>query len=264
MAIVKLCDVIGTKYMINAINGLFRNTMDKLVGMDDVLDLADCRFGPKCEAILREYYSKIQMCNTEDEVLDKMLKNNCGPASEKVEDYEILDLSNTKSIDTALTLINSLPSSAKYTVNVNLSAPLDKITTILLIMARSDIEFDISRCATDIFDFVRESWLSSAKSHDSYYELNAPHVQLVKRNKDGKFGDDSYGYMSEDIFIRRRIVVPAEFGNSQIIVLDENIEVDEEWMPVVEKCMNTVDMLTASENRVPGKTLKNYLTFREV
>ena len=127
-----------------------------------------------------------------------------------------------------------------------------------------DWEFDISRCATDIFDFVRESWLSSAKSHDSYYELNAPHVQLVKRNKDGKFGDDSYGYMSEDIFIRRRIVVPAEFGNSQIIVLDENIEVDEEWMPVVEKCMNTVDMLTASENRVPGKTLKNYLTFREV
>jgi hypothetical protein len=105
-------------------------------------------------------------------------------------------------------------------------------------------------------------WLSSAEHHDEYWELIAPNTTLRTANENGLYGDRSYGFMKEYDFIRSRMVLPLEFGNSQIIKLDEGQAVSDEWISVVEKCVGFFDTAKQSR-RIPGKTVKDFLTFRE-
>ena len=129
-------------------------------------------------------------------------------------------------------------------------------------MTRPDIVFDITSCAADIFEFVRDLWISSSEHHDVYQELIAPNITTRVCDENGKYGNPDYGFMNEHDFIRMRKVLPIEFGNTQIIKLDANQQVSEEWRAVVEKCLNVFDTATKTK-RVAGKTVKDFLTFRE-
>lgn len=261
MAVVLLTDLMHTRYIINSLSGAFRATMEQCVSNGDIVDLAGCRFGPECAWILRSYHDKLDMQNSEDASLDALLKHNRQISTSAVQDYEILTIKGTQTLDTYLNLAKQLPEGSRYTVRINLSSVLDRATVILLIMTRPDIEFDIRQCASDVFDFVRDLWLINAKPHEAYYELLPPNTVLRQRSDNGQFGDDSYGWYREDTFIHSRIVLPREFGNSQIIKLGSGSP-DEEWYPTVEKCLNVFQAVSRSV-RTPGKVLRNYLTFRE-
>lgn len=260
--VVLLREMMGTRYMIQSLTLRFTNCLDKCKENGYTVDLNGSRLGPDCARIMFKYYADIDFCNSEDEYLDGILKDNCETARMQVEAYPTLDLTKACTVDHYLGLVETLPNGAKYKPIVNMGSIFSKSVLILLIMTRPDIEFDLESCSADIFDFVRDLWISSAEPHDAYYELIVPNITTCFRNEDGRFGCRDYGFMKEHDFIRMRKVLPVEFGNSQIIKLDEDSRVSDEWYAVVEKCLNVFDTATKSR-RTPGKTLKDFLTFRE-
>lgn len=261
MEVIKFYERMGTRYIINALSGAQRSLFESLVGEDVVIDLAQCKLGPEGASILSEYYATLNFINSEDSYLDGILRSNCGRAKGTVSAYEKLFLRGVSSIDTFMGLVRTLPKHAKYCPDVSLSHILDKVTLILLIMSRPDIEFDIRDCASDIYDYVRDAWLLNAQHHDRYYELIPPDTVLREVDSDGYYGTRSYGFQREQSFIRNRTVLPWEFGNTRIITLEKDKPVSEEWRPVVEKCLDAFDQPYSA--RQPGKVLRNLLTFRE-
>lgn len=261
MAVIKLCEALGTRYIINALTGAQIAFLDGKVGSGDVIDLAGCKMGPDSVMALSRYYDSIDFQNSEDGYLDYILKSNCTRAREPIVEYDEIDLTGVKDIDRYMELVQTLPTGVKYKPVVSLSKLLDKVTLILLIMSRPDIEFDIRHCASDIYDYVRDSWLLSAETHERYYELIPPDTVIRERNEDGMFGCGWYGFQREISFVRNRIVLPWEFGNTAIIQLDKNQTVASEWRPTVEKCLDAFDQPYVG--RKPGKVLRNLLTFRE-
>ncbi len=259
MGVIKLSDALGTRYVINALTGSLRSVFDSAVASGDSVDFQGCKFGPDAVMMLQEYYAILDMCNTTDSYLDGILKNNCERSRTEPEPYESLNLRDIKSIDTYMRLVEELPQGAKYKPEVSLSRILDKVTLILLIMTRPDVEFDIRSCSSDVYDYVRDAWLSNAEHHDKYYELIPPDTVLHLPDADGYFGSQTYGYQREASFIRNRIVLPWEFGNTKIITLGGN-GVSNEWRLVVEKCLDAFQSSYAEKRS--GRVLRNLLTFR--
>lgn len=256
-----LSEVMGTKYIINALDKLFRDTLTKYKGSDVVLDLAHCRLGPDCSIIMREFYDSVQFCNSEDPKLDALLKNNNLYYTEQIEEWETLTVRGVESLDFYFDLARTLPTGGQYKIDCSLDQAMDKAIVVLLIMTRPDINFDIRQCCADIFDFVRDAWLSSNGTHEKYQELKAPNIIIrdVDENKNVDLGFE--GSIKEEYFVRQRICLPIEFGSAQIIKLDSDEGVDDEWYGVADKCISIFE--SSEVVSMPGKVLRNLLTFRE-
>ena len=258
---IMLYEEMNTRYIINCLAGRFVNIMEKYEP-GTVFDLAECRFGPICANRLRMYYNKHIFINTEDERLNRMLKNNNEASREEIPSYEVLEFRNCTNINHYMNLVETLEENGKYEVQVDFSDICNIATVVLLIMTRPDIDFDIRGCASSIFDFVRDMWVSSAEHHDEYYELKLPNV-VSMHSVDNKYGDEFTGYTDEYSYIHHRPVLPKEFGNSQIIKLSKTVGVSDEWKPTVEKCIGIFKSKAAQLEKKPGRVLLNYLQFRE-
>ena len=260
MDTIKLYEAMGTKYIINVLDGRLEGVLNKCVAEGKVLDLADCKFGPRSVGVLNRYYGKIHMVNSTDKKLDELLSYNYQTVTEELEEYEILDITNTKDPSVFIELTKTLPT-GKYKPVLNHSNLRDRATMVLLILARPDCEFDIREYASDIFDFVRDVWVTNAGHHEKYYELHAPDVAVVTVDDNNYYADEFYTPHKEESYINNKQVLPFEFGNSQIVKLDGS-GVPDEWKPVVEKCLKIFET-PVKPKRKKGKVIKNYLTFRE-
>lgn len=260
--VVKLSDLMGTRFIINSLTQRFTNCMKSAEENGYTVDMCGCRFGPDCTSIMYNYYKTVDFCNSEDEYLDSVIKNNCTTARQQLEEYPKLDLKSVGSIKTFFDLVDSLDKDAKICPEVDLTSVQSKAILVMLIMARPDIEWDIRSCAADIFSFVRDLWISNAGHHTKYWELIAPNITMREEQESGLYGDRNYGFFKEREFIRLRQVLPVEFGTTNIIVLDEKTVVGDEWLDVVDKCINMFSIAEQSK-RLPGKTVKDFLTFRE-
>lgn len=258
---VKLYDEMGTRYIINCLAGRFTSIMERYEP-GTVFDLAECRFGPMCSNKLRSYYAKHKFINTEDDRLNRMLENNNEAAQQVIEPYEPLPIRKCDTIDQYLDLVETLPQGGKYEIQIDFGNIGNTATAVLLIMTRPDLDLDVRGCAGSLFDFVRDMWVSSAEHHEEYYELRLPDV-ITTKSVDGKYGSEFTGFLDEYTYIHNKPVLPKEFGNSQIIVLDKSISVSQEWRPTVEKCIGIFERKAAQANKKPGRTLLNYLQFRE-
>lgn len=262
MATVLLHEMMGTRFIINALSMRFRRCLEDSVAAGNELDLSGCKFGPECADLLKDYYDKLDFKNSEDEYLDSILKNNMEYKRNAPEEWEVLTIRNMKSLEEYMDLVKNLPQGAQFKVDCSLTSIADRSILTLLIMTRPDLELDIRQCSHDVFSFVRDTWLSVAEHHERYYELIPPDVTIVEKQPDSDYyGKLSYGFQREQTFIRNRLVLPYEFGNSQIIVLDQSVQVPKEWRLTVEKCIDTFEMVSISHK--PGKVLRNILTFRE-
>lgn len=261
MGIIYLRDVMETRYIINALAMRFRRCMDDAIANGNTVDLAGCRFGPDCANMLNEYYDKVPMQNSEEPECDAIIKNNIEYKTGAIEEYEPLVIDHVDGADVFLDLYNNLPQGGQYKVECSLIDIKCRATLVLLIMTRSDLELDIRQCASDVYDFVRNTWLGVAEHHDKYYELLAPNTVIREMTEDGYFGDRSYGYQKEQTFIRNRIVLPFEFGNTQLVNLGQSEQMQNEWQYTAEMCLKVLQPVT--NERRSGKVLRNLLTFRE-
>ena len=252
----------GTRYIIQSLTKRFTECLEMCKVNGYTVDLNGCRLSPDCASIMYGYYESVDFCNSENEDLDKILKSNCEAARQVLEEYPTLDITGVKDLDKVIELAQTLPNGAKYKPMLKLSDIKSKASLVLLIMMRPDIEFDIRECAADVFSFVREIWISSATAHDTYQELIAPNITTREKTSNGTFGSNSYGFFKEYHFIRCRQVLPIEFGNSQIIKLGDKEGPDEEWLGVINKCIDILEVPKETK-RIAGKTVKDFLTFRE-
>lgn len=260
MGTIMLYEKLGTRYPIDTINLRLTRTLQECVVNGDVVDLAQCRFGPKCAQVLNEFYDKLKFVNTELPEWDIILQNNMEAATVVYDEYEPLKLFITDDIPALINWIKSVPV-GKYRPEVNLTDIRYRAVLTLLIMARPDIELDIRRTATDIFDFVRDAWVNSSKPHDAYWILRAPDIELLNLTN-GVFVDSIGVTYDRDVLMRDYKVLPAEFGNSQIITFAS--KVSDEWTPLLDKC---VSILTAQSNtrkgKVRGKVVSNFVAVRK-
>lgn len=260
METIKLYEAMETRYIINSLDGRLDTILNKCSEEGVILDFAECRFGPHCAGILTKYYGKINMINTEDSNLNKLLGYNYLAVTEEIDEYEKLNIANTTNMAVFANLVNELPE-GKYTPILNPTSLRDRATLILLILARPDCEFDIRNYASDIFDFVRDVWVTNAEHHKSYYELHAPNITVVNADSNNLYADEFYNPQKEESYIRNKNVLPFEFGNSQIVKLDGS-GVPNEWKSVVNKCLKVFET-PIKPKRKKGKVIKNYLTLRE-
>lgn len=260
METIKLYEAMGTRYMIDSLNGRLEAVLNKCVEDGVILDFSECKFGPRCAGLLNRYYGKITMINSSDKKLDELLKYNYQAVTEELEDYEPLNIVNTTDTSIFINLVKTLPE-GRYKPILNPTNLRDRATLILLILARPDCEFDIRNYASDVFDFVRDVWVTNAEHHKTYYELHAPNVAVVTGDSNNFYADEFYNPQKEYSYIRNKTVLPFEFGNSQIVKLDGS-GVANEWKSVVEKCLKVFET-PVKPKRKKGKVIKNYLILRE-
>ena len=258
MGIVMLYEKLGTKYPIDTIDLLFTKVMNECVEAGDTVDLAYCRFGPKCSLILNDFYGKLNIINSELPEWDIILQNNALAMTTVYEEYEPLKLFITSDFPALINWIKSLPA-GKYKPVIDLTNIKHRAVLTILIMARPDIELDIRNTSSDIFTFVRDAWVNGAKPHDSYWILRAPDIELLTAQGD-MFVDAVGATYSKDTLLRDYTVLPAEFGNSQIITFTSPI--DSEWEPVLLKCINTLKEHTKNTRKIKGKTVRDFVTVR--
>lgn len=178
---VLLSEVIGTKYIINKINKRLRLTLDSLVDKDDDVDLAGCKFGPECAVILSKYYDRINFRNTEDKELDDMLQYNRNLILHPEEEWQELDFDKVVRKETWFEDIPKIPT-GKYLIKINTADIVQECLLILMIMARPDIEYDLSNCMADIMGFVSKRIDLDDFKDDKFYITKSPYVILVDRD----------------------------------------------------------------------------------
>lgn len=268
MSVEKLKDIMETKYIINALYKRFTDVMEYAVENKVVIDLADCKFGPICAGKLRSYYDKVDFINSTDKVLDNILKHNMESVRLKDDEGEYIEFLFNKNdedviLDEVIVLINQLPRNLKFKVNISLVNIKQRAALILLILARPDLEFDIRQCSDDIYRLVRDTWLNNPyrANHNSYLELRGKDTVQVDKQEDGKFHIDNEKY-DELRLVENRLVIPVEFGSSQIVKLDGS-GVPDEWSNTVETLLDLLEREEDKKKRLPGKILKNYLKTRE-
>lgn len=199
---VLLSEAIGTKYIINKINKRLRLKLDSLIGQE--VDLAGCRFGPECASILEKYYDKIVFRNTEDSALDTMLQENRRLILNPEEEWPELDFGAVVKKETWFEDIPKIPQ-GKYLIKIDTNDIVQECLLILMIMARPDIEYDLSNCMADIMEIVARRVNIEDFDEDKVYVTKTPYVVLVNK-------DDVDRYAINP--------VPACFGRDKMIGLD--------------------------------------------
>lgn len=199
---VLLREVIGTRYIINKINKRLRLTLDTLVEQE--VDLNGCRFGPDCVSILEKYYDKIIFRNTEDPALDKLLQDNRHHILNPDEEWPTLDFAQVVKKETWYEDIPKVPK-GKYLIKIDTGDVVQECLLILMIMARPDIEYDLSNCMADIMGMVSKRVNIDDFDEDKVYITKSPYVILVDKSE-----------------VDRNSInpVPACFGRDKMIGLD--------------------------------------------
>lgn len=199
---VLLSEAIGTKYIINKIDKRLRVTLESLIGQE--VDLSGCRFGPECADILKTFYGKITFRNTEDKDLDELLQYNRNLILNPEEEWEILDFGKVVSKDTWFEDIPKIPT-GKYLIKIDRSDIIQECLLILMIMARPDIEYDLSECMADITSIISKNVDINEFKEDKVYITKAPYIELIDKSEIDRY---SVG------------VIPACFGRDKMIAFD--------------------------------------------
>ena len=199
---VLLSEAIGTKYIINKIDKRLRVTLEGLVGQE--VDLNGCRFGPECADILKTFYDKITFRNTESKELDDLLKYNRDLILNPEEEWEVLDFDKVVTKDNWFNDIPKIPT-GKYLIKIDRSDIIQECLLILTIMARPDIEYDLSECMADITSIVSKNVDINEFNEDKVFVTKAPYIELVDKSEIDRY---SVG------------VIPACFGRDKMIAFD--------------------------------------------
>lgn len=250
----KVKDELGTKYIINTIEGRFRELLENASKRGEVVDLAECKFGPICSAHLRNYYNKCTIINTADEELNNLLKSNTISASTTFERFNKFVFPTKVNFESYVDTLKGLKSGDKFTVPI-LSTMQQKAFITLLILMRPDIELDIDDCSMSIYEFVANEWKPAREEHTRYLQFLSPGLVTITKDPNGLFGNKTFGYLSESLYIDKYNVLPAEFGTEQLY---KGGHPTGEWSRVVDKCLRILLVKKKKE-----KTLADFLEFRE-
>lgn len=262
MGVVKLCDLMHTKYIINSLSLEFKEVMNKCQQGTDTIDLAGCKFGPTCSVMMNDYYKTVDFINSEKPSWNNILQNNIKAARAEYESYEKLPIPASKPVKELLQWIKDVPTGS-YEPVMGYSNVAQRALLVLLILARPDIELDIAKYATDVFEFVRDAWATSAKKHDKYWVLYSPDIVSMDLSSEN-IHDDSGAIISTSNFLKSHVVLPYEFGTERIVTFAS--QPDDEWKGVIDKCVRYIAQHDKKKEptRKKGKTVRDFILTRRL
>ena len=217
---VKLCEVAGTRYFIDANEGPFKvlqNALDKCVkdNPDIEIDVADCRFGPATANRLSQLSKNYRLRNTEFPILDTALRHNFkldeAAPSEEVE-YIRGNFSNLQEV---LDYLEKVRVSGKVymlaTNNYAYQLPAMSLAAVIQLMY-PEVIVDVDAKLNALFELVRVEWKKTRKSHDKYWQVVGSNLLEIERNEKGLFEIPMVGEFSEQDLVSSFVVLPVEFS----------------------------------------------------
>ena len=259
MSVIYVRDILETKYITNAMARKFDAALTNLYKPGDVVDLAGCKFGPEAAVIISQKYPYVDFRNSEDEELDKILKNNTRiKRSVAVEPYEKVDFTKIKNYQDLLELSKTIPQGAKIEPVVSGDVPKPLAALILLMLTRTDIEYDIYYVGSFIGEYICDEWRFIAEDHDTYIEFTQPGFRILEVDEYGCIGPIGKKKVPKDIYINQHLVLPGNFGSYDITAnTTESGKYSGEYSGIISKCIKE---LTAKQ--AVKKTLLSMLQYR--
>ena len=249
---VKLHEVIGTRYIISTIKDRLRTVLNEQLDKGNDVDLAGCKFGPDSVRVMQEFYGKIKFLNTEDAELQVLLDNNWDVVANPDEEYEVLDISEFNK-DNWTDKIENLPTGS-YKIKISLVDHTQAVIALLLIMARPDVEFDISDCSTKIVSLITNHVDYDSFKDDEYVLIcNPPYIHKERM---------------EDIRRGRDIVIPCDIGSERLVSFKETIKMNTRYKELIHYLSDVVNkaFYTTNEDNVKKEEevdVFDYLKLRE-
>lgn len=239
---INVAERLGTKYVIQAYVLQFREILSG--NESDVYDLAGLRLGFQAANALKEFYATRTIINSKDPELNKYLTENTKRAREtKPVDkiclyppsYDIMDIHE---------YIDSLREGVVYEFRVDyrIGTEWQLAFLCLLILSRPEIIVDTGRINSDLNEFVKTAWLSKAKHHDAYLEVDGPNL-VERRVVDGYVKVPYRNELSEDMYREIYKCFPIEFGRDYLF---EN----KEWDGLIDKCISILTRKVQQSKRI--------------
>jgi hypothetical protein len=248
----------GTRYIIDALFMKFRSYVESAINDGNQIDIANAKFGPKCGSVVQDKVGSGVFLDSKNEEINHILEHNCAIKNTHYEEYEELEITGT-SREGLKKLIASLPKGAKLSLPAISYSERAYAFFTLLILQRPDIEWDISICSKNLFDFIRSKWLISGgrRPHKKYIEVIGS--ALVERSVGiaKRVILDGGKFESETSFVNNHTCLPAEFSSDKLLQISPNGEVTGEFAPVFTRCWDILDIPTI---HVPS--IEDHLTFR--
>lgn len=225
---IKLSDVAGTKYFIDANEGPFcvlQNALNLCTkdGRDVEIDVAGCRFGPTTARKLSQLSRNYRLRNTENKDLDEILRHNYALNSvPKMENAEILkwDFQNIQELSKYLREVRDSGLNYELCQGNSQGRLMSVYVAILILLAYPEVIIDADTKLSLLYDEVRKIWLLNRKEHDVYNRVVGSYLMRVERNENGLFEVPMVGEFKESEFVSKFCVLPEDFGNS-VLVEDE-------------------------------------------
>lgn len=220
MGVIKLAEVMGTRYIIDDFARKVTLEIEKQITNDSnvVIDLARCKFGPKSAEVINNSFGKVKFINSTDAELNKLCEENHRIASVGFEEYPILEVPKEFYHDELKEWIVGTPT-GKYTIKLDLSNYSQELATVLFIMTRPDCELDITNCIYDIFNIIKTH--VDFDGVEDVLLLEAPYCRKCKLS---------------EVAMSSNIYIPYDIGTKRLLSFTDNVSVPKRYMDVIRYC----------------------------
>ena len=235
----KLKDILNTRYVYDDYIPELTKLFDKI----EAIDLADCKFTPEAERIIKMYYGKVLFTNSADPELNKLLLHNNGTKVDYKADFLPL-VFDFNSVDDLLRLFSSINQEGKYIVKQEgVSQPKRIAAIIMLTMMFPKVTLEIGHDIVDVFALARTEWLKANKHHDEYFLLDG--ISLARKTVDASGNVKMFDGTSvkEELFVHMYKVLPIDFGTRMIVK-------DDEFSLIFQRCLQVLDAKHETELRM--------------
>lgn len=243
-----LREEVGTRYLINSLRYLLIDKLQEYIksGEDITVDLAGVKFGPDSARELVMYYDKLEFINSEEPELDALLKKNRYITLNPEEEWPELDMSMfTK--ENWQELIHDVPA-GKYKVKLDASDVARRCILIFLIMARPDIDFDLTDCLMDIARIITTHVFVSSFNDEEAYLVEPPYVSRVKIS---------------DLSYNDNMVIPVSFGRDRIVSFRDPIKRVPGYENLIDYVSEWIDKLFYTEEVEETVDITEFLQMRD-
>lgn len=246
MGVFKLCEVMNTRYLCDWHTQELFKVLTQHEG--DTIDLAKCYFTPLAVRIIDKFYRTIDFINSENAELNGILQHN--KKVRAVIDSKIYSRpipSKFSGISEIAEFISTLEDGVILNMTQTVHNPtiIYHIASIIQIV-KPQIYIDLGSDAAAYFENVRTYWLSRARAATAYWEVKGTAI-IVKKVEKKKVFDDIRGFITEEEYRSKNIVLPYKFG-TQILTKDK------EFGGLIERSFGLLKDLLR-----PKPTLRSYI-----
>lgn len=252
--VIKLRESLGTNYIINSLAGGFRGIVLRAKEDSTVIDLAGCRFGPDCANIIKEHEKNVVFINTEEPELNALLESNRTILNTELPEYPLFELPELNGNFNIIEYMNNIPA-GQYTVDVwskvnNYNANV--ALTCLVLLCRPDVELDLIKCTTDIFDRLCKNLNIESFVENGYTEFLKAYSPIICTI-----------HVNDKEFVSTDRIIPAEIGTVRVFDISTSSVLSENYMELISSLLQELTVYVNKANNEFYYRLVDLLQYKE-